>query len=143
MKNEVKNIKFSNYVLNKGICQNIKFKKFKSEYRQPGFAKYDEFKYGLFDCCDSFEDCLLAFLCPSLYAYCSAKEADQGFACAFLQCFFYPCGMCLLRKNVRKSRAISVTLVILSFWNFNLKDLFYSIFLKGNLLTDCVVGNCN
>jgi len=89
-----------------------KFTKFKSEYRQPGPVNFSEFKYGLFDCCDSMEDCLLAYLCPSLYAYCAAKEADQGFVCAFLHCFFYPFGMCFLRNTVRESRAISVILKI-------------------------------
>ncbi len=96
------------------------FTKFKSEYRQPGTANFAEFKYGLFDCCDSMQDCLLAYLCPSCYVYFASQEADQGFVCSFLHCFFYPFGMCFLRNAVRESRAISVSSKLFLHYDQNL-----------------------
>ena len=96
---------FRGYFLNlikKLLCFNILQRNV--QYQQPG--KQGEFNHGLFDCCDSCTDCLLAYLCPNCYAFCAAQQADEGLVRAVLNCLFYPLCLCCMRSNVREKRGI-------------------------------------
>lgn len=62
------------------------------------------FKYGLCECTDSCSDCLLAFLCPAIYAFVTARNADDDSCLTpILNCLCWPACLCCLRNKVSSS----------------------------------------
>lgn len=65
-------------------------------------------RYGLCECCDSLGDALLAYCCGSCYTALASDKTGKGLCYSFLQCLFFPLGVCCLRNHARKKHNIEV-----------------------------------
>jgi len=63
-----------------------------------------------FNCCETRSECLMAFLCPGCFAYKASQAAGQNPLCGIYQCILFPFCVPFLRKEIRLSREIKVSI---------------------------------
>jgi Cys-rich protein (TIGR01571 family) len=75
-------------------------------YIQEDQFKMNYWRHGLFDCFGSTSDCLIGYCCPWIHAYIANQAAGEDQVMGFLQCFFYPLLVPILRNKVRETKGI-------------------------------------
>ena len=71
----------------------------------------NDWRHGLFGCFGSTSDCLIGYCCPWIHAYIANQAAGEDQVMGFLQCFFYPLLVPILRNKVRESKGIDGSLI--------------------------------